>query len=92
MEMDVADPGVVEAVAELRPEVVIHAAAQVSVAVSMHEPRLDLAVNVQGTASVLAGAKAAGSRRYVFVSPGGGVYGESHGRAAAGPGVRRGRS
>jgi UDP-glucose 4-epimerase len=79
VEMDITDAGVVEAIAELKPEVVIHAAAQVSVAVSMQDPNLDLAVNVQGTANVLEGAKAAGARRFVFVSSGGGVYGESDG-------------
>jgi UDP-glucose 4-epimerase len=79
VEMDITDTGVVEAIAELKPEVVIHAAAQVSVAVSMQDPHLDLAVNVQGTANVLEGAKAAGARRFVFVSSGGGVYGESDG-------------
>jgi UDP-glucose 4-epimerase len=79
VEMDIADAGVVEVIAELKPEVVIHAAAQVSVAVSMQDPHLDLAVNVQGTANVLEGAKAAGARRFVFVSSGGGVYGESDG-------------
>ena len=79
VQMDVADAGVVEAIAELRPEVVVHAAAQVSVAVSMRDPNLDLAVNVQGTANVLEGAKVAGARRFVFVSSGGGVYGESDG-------------
>ena len=77
VEMDVADAGVVGIIAELKPEVVIHAAAQVSVAVSMQDPHLDLAANVQGTANVLEGAKAAGARRFVFVSSGGGVYGES---------------
>ena len=79
VEMDIADVAVVEAIAGLRPEAVIHAAAQVSVAVSMQDPHLDLAVNVQGTANVLEGARAAGSRRFVFVSSGGGVYGESDG-------------
>ena len=79
VEMDVAAPEAVEAVVELRPAVVIHAAAQVSVAASMRDQRLDLAVNVQGTANVLAGARAAGTRRFVFVSSGGGVYGESDG-------------
>ena len=79
VEMDIADAAVVEAIAGLRPEAVIHAAAQVSVAVSMQDPHLDLAVNVQGTANVLEGARAAGSRRFVFVSSGGGVYGESDG-------------
>src|ERR687897_3709867 len=79
VEKDIADTGVVEVIAELKPEVVIHAAAQVSVVVSMQDPHLDLAVNVQGTANMLAGAKAAGSGRFVFVSSGGGVYGESDG-------------
>ena len=40
-------------IAELGPEGVIHAAAQVSAAVSMRDPHLDLSVNVQGTANVL---------------------------------------
>jgi UDP-glucose 4-epimerase len=79
VEVDVADPGVVEIIGKLKPEVVIHAAAQVSVAVSMQNPHLDLSTNVQGTANVLEGAKAAGARRFVFVSSGGGVYGESDG-------------
>ena len=74
MEMDIADAGVVEAIAKLKPEVVIHAAAQVSVVVSMQDPHLDLAVNVQGTANVLEGAKAAGTRRFVFASSGGGLW------------------
>jgi UDP-glucose 4-epimerase len=57
----------------------VHAAAQVSVAASMGDPTLDLAVNVVGTANVLAGARAAGVERFVFLSTGGGVYGESDG-------------
>jgi UDP-glucose 4-epimerase len=64
VEMDVADAGVVGVIDELKPEVVIHAAAQVSVAVSMQDPHLDLAANVEGTANVLEGAKAAGARRF----------------------------
>jgi UDP-glucose 4-epimerase len=79
IEMDIVDPAVVEAIAGSRPEVVIHAAAQVSVAASMQDPKVDLAVNVQGTANVLEGAKAADARRFVFISSGGGLYGESDG-------------
>lgn len=77
LELDIVDLAVVDAIADLRPKAVIHAAAQVSVAASMQDPRLDMAVNVQGTANVLAGAKAAGSSRFVFVSSGGGIYGEA---------------
>ncbi len=79
VDADIADPGVVEAIATLDIETVVHAAAQVSVAASMLDPGLDLAVNVRGTSNVLAGAKAAGVERFVFLSTGGGVYGESDG-------------
>lgn len=79
LEADIADPNVVDAVASLDVEVVIHAAAQVSVAASMSNPVRDLTVNLQGTANVLAGAKAAGAERFVFLSTGGGIYGESDG-------------
>ncbi len=79
LEADIADPNVVDAVASLDVEVVIHAAAQVSVAASMSNPVRDLDVNVRGTANVLAGSKAAGAERFVFLSTGGGIYGESDG-------------
>jgi UDP-glucose 4-epimerase len=85
VEKDIADAGVVEVIAELKPEVVIHAAAQVSVAVSMQDLHLDLAVNVLGTANVLEGAKAVGARRFVFVSSGGEVRGECDGADEAIP-------
>lgn len=79
LDVDVADPEAIEAIAAFDVEAVVHAAAQVSVANSMSEPVRDLAVNVQGTANVLAGAKAAGAERFVFLSTGGGIYGESDG-------------
>ena len=79
VEADIADPGVVDRISTLSPRAVVHAAAQVSVAASMQDPALDLAVNVGGTANVLAGARAAGAERFVFLSSGGGIYGEADG-------------
>ena len=79
LDLDVAEPSVVDAITDLRPKAIIHAAAQVSVAASMQDPHRDLEVNVQGTANVVAGARAAGCSRFVFVSTGGGIYGESDG-------------
>lgn len=79
LEVDVADSDVVDAVAGLNVETVVHAAGQVSVAASMVDPARDLAANAVGTANVLAGAKAAGARRFVFLSTGAGIYGESDG-------------
>lgn len=77
VEADIANSSVVDIIAALKPEFVVHAAAQVSVAASMKSPAQDRAVNVEGTENVLAGANAAGTRRFVFLSSGGGVYGES---------------
>jgi UDP-glucose 4-epimerase len=76
-EADIADASTEETVRRLRPEVVVHAAAQVSVVRSVAHPARDHAVNVDGTRHVLAGA-APSARRVVFLSSGGAVYGEAN--------------
>lgn len=75
--LDVADDATVAAIAARRPRIVIHAAAQVSVARSVEAPGEDLRINVIGTHNVLAGAAEAGVERFVFISSGGAVYGEA---------------
>jgi UDP-glucose 4-epimerase len=59
------------------PDVVYHLAAQASVPASIRDPLRDLAVNVTGTHRVAASALAAGAQRFVFVSSGGAIYGET---------------
>ena len=59
-----------------RPDVVNHHAAQISVRRSVDDPALDARVNVLGTIALLEAARAAGVKRFVFVSSGGAVYGE----------------
>ena len=61
---------------ETRPELVIHAAAQASVSVSMREPRLDVETNVIATLELAQEAAEAGTRRFVFISSGGAMHGE----------------
>jgi UDP-glucose 4-epimerase len=63
-------------VAEARPEVVHHLAAQIDVRRSVADPLHDARVNVLGTIAVAKAALAAGCRRLVFASSGGTVYGE----------------
>jgi UDP-glucose 4-epimerase len=70
-----------ELAVEARPEVVFHLAAQIDVRKSIADPAFDAAVNVGGTANLLEAARAAGSRRVVFVSTGGAIYGEGEGQA-----------
>jgi UDP-glucose 4-epimerase len=73
---DVAGPDLADVVAEARPEVVYHLAAQIDVRRSVADPVLDARVNVLGTIQVAVGALAAGCRRLVYASSGGTVYGE----------------
>lgn len=74
---DIANPQTIDAIAAARPAAIVHAAAQVSVPRSMADPDRDRAVNLVGAEHVLAGAQAAGGARVVFVSTGGGIYGET---------------
>jgi UDP-glucose 4-epimerase len=61
---------------ELRPDAVLHLAAQMDVRRSMADPVFDASVNVVGTVSALHAAAEAGAKRFVFASSGGAVYGE----------------
>jgi UDP-glucose 4-epimerase len=74
--VDVAGPELAAAVAEARPEVVYHLAAQIDVRRSVADPVADARVNVLGTIQVARAALQAGCRRLVFASSGGTVYGE----------------
>ncbi|MFZ0042878.1 MAG: GDP-mannose 4,6-dehydratase [Solirubrobacteraceae bacterium] len=64
-------------VADARPEVVFHLAAQIDVRASVSDPRADAVVNVLGTIAMLEAAQAAGARRLVNTSTGGGLYGDA---------------
>jgi UDP-glucose 4-epimerase len=76
-EIDVRDGAAVGGLmADARPELVFHLAAQIDVRKSVEDPFFDAAVNVGGTANVLEAARATGVGRVVFVSTGGALYGE----------------
>ena len=60
---------------EIRPEVVVHLAAQADVGTSVEKPIFDAEVNVLGTLSVLEAARPHGAQ-LVFSSTGGAIYGE----------------
>ena len=75
-EVDLAGPELAGVVAEARPEVVHHLAAQIDVRRSVADPLHDARVNVLGTIALAKAALDAGCRRLVFASSGGTVYGE----------------
>ncbi|HTZ05843.1 MAG TPA: NAD-dependent epimerase/dehydratase family protein [Gaiellaceae bacterium] len=75
---DIRDPDAVfDAV---RPEAVVHFAAQADVRVSVEQPALDASVNVIGTVRILEAARRHGAK-VVFASSGGAGYGECGGPA-----------
>ena len=60
-----------------RPEVVMHLAAQASVARSLEDPAHDASVNVMGLLNVLECAASFGARKVVFAASGGTLYGDA---------------
>ena len=75
-EMDIADRALRELFRDVRFDIVNHHAAQIDVRVSVSDPQRDARVNVLGLLNLTEGAMEVGSRRFVFISSGGVVYGE----------------
>jgi UDP-glucose 4-epimerase len=76
-EVDLRSGAAVErVVAEFRPDVVCHQAAQTSVAVSVREPIADAEANVLGSIHLFEACVKHGVKRVVFASTGGAIYGE----------------
>lgn len=74
--IDIRDEGIAALFAHREPEVVFHLAAQIDVRVSVADPMLDADVNIMGGLNVLEAARACGTRKVVFASSGGTIYGE----------------
>jgi UDP-glucose 4-epimerase len=74
--MDVGDPGLRDLFREARFDLVNHHAAQIDVRASVTDPARDARINLLGLLNVAEGAMEVGTRRVVFVSSGGVVYGE----------------
>jgi UDP-glucose 4-epimerase len=75
IQKDVRDPDLVDLIAQRRPEVVYHLAAQADVRVSVARPAFDAEVNVIGSLNVFEGAVRAGARKVVLAGSGGTLYG-----------------
>jgi UDP-glucose 4-epimerase len=58
-------------------DAVVHCAAQTNVMRSIADPELDRRINIGGLERILEAAKHGGARKFVFISSGGAVYGET---------------
>jgi UDP-glucose 4-epimerase len=76
VEMDIRDRGVADLFTDVAFDLVNHHAAQIDVRTSVSEPARDADVNVMGFLNVTEAALRGGTRRMVFISSGGVVYGE----------------
>lgn len=74
-QIDIVDPGVVDAIAAFDPDAVAHLAAQIDVRRSVEDPAEDALVNIVGSLRVADGARRGGAKKFVFTSSGGAVHG-----------------
>ena len=72
---DIVSADLVGLLADTRPEVVFHLAAQIDVRHSVADPQFDSMVNVVGTVRLAEAARQAGVRKVVHTSSGGSIYG-----------------
>ena len=72
---DVVDADLIGLLADAKPEVVFHLAAQISVTRSVDDPQFDSTVNVVGTVRLAEAARRTGVRKVVHTSSGGSIYG-----------------
>jgi UDP-glucose 4-epimerase len=74
--MDIRAEGLLSLFERHRPEIVIHVAAQASVAASADDPVKDALVNVMGLLNVMECCARTGVRKVVYAASGGTLYGE----------------
>ena len=75
VQADVVDADLIGLLADARPELVFHLAAQIDVRRSVADPEFDATVNAVGTVRVAEAARRAGVRKVVNTSSGGAIYG-----------------
>ena len=74
---DLTDPAAIEAcLADFRPEIVDHHAAQIDVRHSVEDPIHDARTNILGALALLQSCTRHGVRKFVYASTGGALYGE----------------
>jgi len=76
VEMGIEDPALRDLIRAVGFDLVSLHAAQIDVRASVADPARDASINVLGMLNVLEGAREIGTRRIVYVSSGGVVYGE----------------
>lgn len=70
------DPKIVDLFLAEKPDAVFHLAAQISVTHSVVDPVMDAQINIIDALQLLQAAKDAGTKKFIFASSGGAIYGD----------------
>ena len=76
IELDIRDDDVLKLFRKVRFDIVNHHAAQIDVRASVADPTIDASINLEGLLNLTEAAIEVRTKRFVFVSSGGVVYGE----------------
>jgi len=76
VELDIRSPEAAAYIANLKPDVICHLAAQMDVRRSVEDPRFDAESNIVGMLNLLEAGRRAGVKKFIFSSTGGAIYGE----------------
>lgn len=76
-QLSIADENLADVVADFKADVVYHLAAQKNVRTSLQNPKFDAEINILGSLNLLQAALAAQVKKFVFISTGGAIYGET---------------
>jgi UDP-glucose 4-epimerase len=74
--MDILSPRIERVFKKLKPELISHHAAQMDVRRSVADPLFDAQVNILGLLNILENGIKYGTKRIIFASSGGAIYGE----------------
>ena len=76
-QIDVRSEGVTAIVEKVRPDIINHHAAQISVPASVADPLTDADINLKGLLRLLENAVKYDVKKVIFISSGGAIYGEA---------------
>lgn len=78
--MDIRSEDIQSLLKKINPEIIVHLAAQASVAISSRNPLLDNDINLKGSLNLFLNTINSSLNKFIFFSTGGAIYGEEIGK------------
>jgi UDP-glucose 4-epimerase len=75
--VDICDSRVKAIFEKEKPEIIFHLAAQINVRESVNDPVADAQTNILGSLNIFENARICGTKKIIFISTGGAIYGEA---------------